>query len=321
MKRFAFTLAALALTGAMAFADDAAPVAKVNGYVNAGLIIASDSDATTYKSHANDFGADGYVSKMTGSLTAANYGVTSTIDLKQVGGVVIDTTYAWVSPIAGFKLEGGSGNDNPLGELDDNGAGAFSSAGLTATYTNSGFTVGAVVGGQTAASKAVDLRAGVRYALDKVVTVNATFGNNAYNTLNWYRVTASVSAVPGLTLTGGYNVADIDYKSAFFDATVGYKISDVLSVGAIVYDKNLTSGTSYFTYKPNASYGLGNGLTLSAYLLGDTQSNPNYEPQVEVDYTLGGATLKTQAFYDTNPGNLATAKARTTLETDFIFSF
>lgn len=330
MKKFAFVVGALALTGAMAFADDAAPVAKLGGYVNSGLIITSNSDGITYKSHANDFGFDGYVGEIKGSITAANYGVNTVVDLKQGTGVTVDTAYAWVSPLAGLKLEGGSGNSNPLGELDDNGAGSFSTTGLTVDYTVAGFTAGAVVSADqwvNGAANGAALTFGARYALDKVATVNVTAGTTGKTVqkqLNWYRVTASVSAVDKLTLTGGYNVPEINTPSlaaSFFDATVGYKISDALSAGVVVYGKNVNSGTAYYTYKPNASYSLGGGLTVSAYLLGDTQSNPNYEPQVELSYALGGATINTQVFYDTNPGNNSTAKAATTLQTDMVFSF
>jgi hypothetical protein len=340
----------------MAFAQDA-PVAKVSGYVNDGLKLVNNKDGTTYQAYANDFGAAGYVGKLTGSYTAANYGVTSTIDLKQAGGVVVDTSYAWVSPMAGLKIVAGSGNDNPLGELDDNGAGAFSTAGVAVEYTMGGLTVGAVAAPSTTAGKVANYVAGIRYALENVATVNATFGSLDPDALGWYRATFSVTAVPGLTLTGGYNVPQLNKVSAgsaavagsgvysldtatgkivqatpavaavaaspaaFFDATLGYKISDALSAGVVVYDKNLNVGTSFITYKPNASFDLGGGLKVSAYLLGDTNSNANYEPQAELDYTLGGATIKTQVFYDTNPGNLASAKPATTVESDFIFSF
>ena len=88
----------------------------------------------------------------------------------------------------------------------------------------------------------------------------------------------------------------------------------------VFYD--YTTGTSYMKYKPYVSYGLGNGLTASAYLQGDTQTNPNYEPQVELDWApVAGATIKTQVFYDTAPSHLSSDKANTTFESDFILSF
>jgi len=330
MKKVALSLLTFALAGALAFADDMAPVAKINGYVNDGLKIVSNSNGVTYAARANDFGAAGYVGKLTGSLSAANYGVTGTIDLKQVGGVTVDGTYGWVMPIAGLKLEAGSGNSNPLGELDDNGAGAFSTAGLTVDYTTGGFTVGAVVSPDTAVNGAANgaaLTFGARYAMDKMFTLNATAGTtgkSVQKTLDWYIVTFSLAAVDKLTLTGGYNVPELNTPAlgaSFFDATVAYKISDALSAGVVVYDKNISAGTSYFTYKPNASYSLGNGLTASAYLLGETQTNPNYEVQAELDYSLGGGTIKTQVMYDTNPGELPSAVPATTFETDWIYSF
>lgn len=319
MKRFALSLMALALTGAMAFAQDA-PVAKVSGYVDSGLKIVNTSAGNTLQAYANDAGVAGYRAKVTGSIAGSNYGVTATFEKDATAATTIDGAYGWLSPMEGLKLEAGTTNSNPLGELDDNGKGYFGAAGAAAEFSTGGLTVGALLSPGVVASGALPYIIGARYALDKVVTVNLTAGNEGMSALNSLYATASVTAVTGLTLTAGYNSSSMaTTASSFIDVKAGYAITDALSAGVVVYD--YTTGTSYLTYKPYVSYALGGGLSTSAYLKGDTMSNPNYEVQGELDYVLGGAKIASQVMYDTNPGNLGSAVPAATVLVDFIFSF
>lgn len=323
MKKVALSLLGFALVGALAFGQDA-PVAKINGYVNSGLVIVNNTDGTTFQQYGNDAGVAGYRSKLTGSIAGSNYGITSTIEVNN-GVATVDPAYGWVSPIEGLKLEAGTTNSNPLGELDDNGKGYFGAAGVAVDYTNSGFTVGAVANPGSAATKAFPFILGARYALPNVATVNVTLGNDTASQLNSLYATASLTAVPGLTLTAGYNsTAMATTALTFIDVKGAYAITDMLSAGVTVYAYTaVAAGSStYQKFKPFASYNLGGGLTASAYLQGDTQSNPNYEPQAELDYVIGGGKIASQVYYDTNPGNLsANAKPATTVKVDFIYSF
>ena len=228
MKRIALTLMAVALTGAMAYAQDAAPVVKFSGYVNDGPKIVSNSNGTTYSSYANDYGYAGSIARLTASLTGANYGYVLAPIIKNGVASGFDTAYGWVSPLAGLRLEAGTGNSNPLGELDDAGKGYFSESGVTAFYTAGPVTAGAVVSPSATGTKAgTQLTFGARLSLPDLLTVNATAGTNTASSLDAVYVTAKVSAVKALTLTGGYNSTGIaSTASSFIDATLGYAVTD-----------------------------------------------------------------------------------------------
>jgi hypothetical protein len=316
MKRFALTLAAFALTGAMAFADDAAPVAKLSGYVNTGVIVTNNSSGVYLDNYANDYGPGsdsnklqitGAVAKVAVDLAGSNFGYHIAPVYKGSVGAALDGAWAWVSPIDGFTVEASAnGNSAPFGDLDDNGAGSYSTSGVNAWYTTNGFSVGAQlspVNGAGVVSTAVPVWIGARYAMDKVFTLNAYGTNAGYNKLDSVHVTASLAAVSGLTLTGGYNASAMGTgtTSDFIDATAGYQITDAFYAGVVVYDNNLSSGTNFINYKPNLSYVVSPTVTVSAYLVGDTTSSPNYEPQAMVTFSpVPGVAIKASAYYDTN---------------------
>ena len=106
--------------------------------------------------------------------------------------------------------------------------------------------------------------------------------------------TALGSGTKNLTFLGGTT-------SDFIDATAGYQITDAFYAGVVVYDNNLSSGTNFLNYKPNLSYVVSPTVTVSAYLVGDTTSSPNYEPQGMVTFSpVPGVAIKASAYYDTN---------------------
>jgi hypothetical protein len=324
MKRFALTLMAVALTGAMAFADDAAPVAKLNGYVNSGLLITSDSSGTTYVAKANDFGGANWAGKITGSITGANYGASVTVDVVQGDKAHSDAAYVWASPLAGLKIFGGSGYDGSLGEVDNDGVGNFGGAGLTTTYAVSGLTAGFnVVPAQTATKGGTELRGAVRYAADKLGTVNVFAGSAGTSGLDAYTVTASLAAVDKLNFSVGYNATKATTTAVTLaDVEAGYQITDAFKADVVFYDYLApAAGTdAYMTFKPNVSYTVSPALSVAAYYLYSTAKDANGEAQLSASYNLGGGVkLNSYVQYDTK--GAADKSAQTTADFDVLYSF
>jgi len=349
MKKVALSLLAFAMAGALAFGQDA-PTVKIGGYVNSGLKITNNSNGTTYQAYANDFGAAGYIGKLSATLAAHNYGFVIVTDLKESGyldpvnktnlsgALNIDTMYAWASPVEGLKLFSGTGNDGSLGEVDKEGAGSFSSADFTAIYSADGFTVGAGVNPSASGNTSTPVSFGVRYAADKLATLNLTGATNGA-ALDVLRITGSLTAVPDLVFTAGYNATSMATTvQTFIDVDANYNVTPAANVGAYAY-YYVEAGTYYpstatvsgdgdtsdagaVKYRLYGSYKLSDSVKLSAYLQGDTDASPNYEPQAQVSYTvLPGAVINTQVLYDTNPTHVSSAVPLTTFDIDFVYSF
>jgi len=322
MKRFALIFAALALTGAMAFADDmAATKVAVTGSVISGVKVSNTSAGTTYQLLDNNDPQNGYRGVINVSATGANFGVNLGVQSNN-GSFGDNGSWAWVAPMDGLKLEAGTGNDNPLGDLDNIGAGDFSGAGVTATYSMSGLVLGAEVSPAVTAAGSAQVRYGAGYAIDKV----ATFHVHALTTaagaakpaaLDVVRATFSVSAVPGLTLNGGYNSTGMSgTATTTVDATVGYAILPSLSASVTVKDQ--LTGTSFiyvnptvsYTVLPNLSVGAGYGY-YTAVTQDDINVNATYTVAPGFNLVLNGDIL------DTAHGGTATNN----FDADFRWSF
>jgi len=337
MKKVALSLLAFAMAGALAFGQDA-PTVKIGGYVNSGMKVVNNTSGTTYQAYANDFGAAGYVSKLSATLAAHNYGFVITTDLKESGGIVIDTAYAWASPMEGFKLFSGTGNDGSLNELDNKGANSFSSADFSAIYSADGLTLGAGVNPSSTATNAAVLAFGARYAAENVANVNLTGYTNGA-AVDGLRITGALKAVPELVFTAGYNATTMaTTPQSFVDVEANYNVTKEANVGAWVYyfveagtyytgDSNISgdndaSDAGAIKFRLYGSYMLSENVKLSAYFQGDTDATPNYEPQVKVSYTVvPGAVINTQVLYDTNPTHVSSAVPATTFDIDFVYSF
>jgi len=324
MKRFAFVFAALALTGAMAFADDMAPVAKVTGEVNSGVILSSNSSGNYLKNYGIDYGSGNQGATVLANLDLAgsNYGYSISFAYKGTGNDSIDHAYGWVKPMDTVEVyAGASGNNAPFGDLDDNGAGNYSTSALGAFYSMSGFSVGAQLAPQTVVSTAVPLWIGARYAMDKVFTVNAYGTNGASNAVDQVHVTASLLAVTGLTLTGGYNAGGLSVSSSansFIDATGAYAITDAFSAGVTVYADNLSANPlsngatqAYYVYKPFVNYKVSDQVALWAYYDGETApfSGATVDSQILGQLAwmpAAGVTIKFSAWFDTNAATAGT---------------
>jgi hypothetical protein len=318
MKRFALTLAALALTGAMAFADDMAPVAKVSGYVNSGIkVTKTDTADPVYTSYANDYGAAGTWGKVSVSVDAANYGAKATAQASDAAAASIADAFVWYSPMAGLVVDAGTTyNKVSFDGVDDNSPDYFWANGFGATYSMSGISVGARVAPATGTA---NVGFGAAYELPKVATVHFSGNMNGQNFAN-FTVTGSVSAIEKLSLSAGYDSEGIDKTVANqADVSVSYAITDAFSAGVIAYDK-LTA--SYFTVEPNVSYVVAPGVTASAYykLYTDKQTaadksvGSDNEIQAKVALAAGSGTLAAWVQYNTAPKT-------TVLEADYVISF
>lgn len=335
-------LIAVALLGtvnAFAQAPDAGPTPQFSGYINTGLVVDKNSDGTFWGSYANDYPAAGPVASVTISLAGSNYGYSIT-PLYLAGTATFDSAYAWVNPTTGLTLEAGyGGNENPFLDLDDYLYKGFSTTGMGAWYSLNGFTVGGLLNPQTTVGeKAINALVGLRYSMEKNFTINVYSTNSMLDKLDQLYATFSVDSVSNLTLNGGYIVTGglIDGSRAdFVDLTLGYQMSQSFYAGVVVYDRNLSSGTTFVNYKPNVAYIVTPTVTLSAYFLGSTVSSPNYEPQAMVTWTpVTGSTIRASIWYDTNPNGsdyfnsnvavmspAASTAATVSADIDFVYSF
>jgi len=320
MKRIALTLLAFALTGAMAFADDATKV-SVTGSLISGIQITNNSSGTTYKLLDNNDPQAGYRGVINVSAAGANFGVNLGVQANN-GAYGDNGSWAWVSPLAGLKISAGTGNDNPLGDLDNVGSGDFSGTGVTATYAMNGLVVGAEVSPAVAGAGSAQVRYGAGYAIDKVATVHVhalTTGSGADSpaALDVLRATFSVSAVPGLTLNGGYNSTTMSATAATVaDVTVGYAITPAFSAQAILTDT--LTGTANIAVNPSVSYTLDPALSVGAGYTYNTAVGNN-DINLNATYSVGPAfkLVLNGDIKDTSNGGTAS----NVFDADFRYSF
>ncbi|HTH13260.1 MAG TPA: hypothetical protein VMB23_02615, partial [Spirochaetia bacterium] len=149
---------------------------------------------------------------------------------------------------------------------------------------------------------------------------------NASQKFDGYSLSASLAAVPNLTLVGGlYSTGVATTAVSKIDLNVGYAISDVLSVAVLSY-YGLTDGGVFvksgdFWTKPNVTYKLNSMATLTGYVQYDSTANSNIEPSANVAFAVGGTTLNIGGKFDTNPTHASSAVATTTgwVATTFTF--
>jgi hypothetical protein len=338
MKRIALTLAAFALTGALAFAQDAAaPVAKIGVEVNTGFVVSNNSTNTTTKPYAIDYGPGGsYLGPVVGvsfDLAGSNFGYSIEPITKGYTGpgnsVIFDHAYAWVVPVDGLNVYGAAaGNADPFTDLDDNGNNGYSQTSIGAFYTTGGLVVGAQI--QPVATTATSLDSfwvGVRYGLDKVFSLNFYGSNDNAAAVDQIHITAALLAIPNLTLNGGYNATGLQTSStsnSFIDATGAYAVTDAFKVGVTVYADDLSANTipngatqAYYVYKPFVTYTVSPQIALLAYFDGETApaSGATVDSQIlgQLAWTpVAGVTIKFSAWYDTNSATAGTLSSNYT---------
>jgi hypothetical protein len=279
--------------------------------VNDGLL-ASSGSTTVFKDYGFDYGSGnaGGTAMLSVALTGDIFGYSFATAYKGTAGMALDHAWAYVTPIAGLSVYAGiSGNNAPFGDLDNNGAGAYSTSSLGAFYSMGGFSIGAQVGQLAGGTNTdVPIWVGVHYTMDKVFQLNAYGTDGTANGLNTVNISASLQAVPNLTATVGFDMSTIaTTANAFTDVQVGYTMG-ALGVGAIVYDRSMLAGTSYFAYQANVAYTISPQVAVSAYFAGTTATGDDYQPEVQLAWTpVAGATIKATLWYDTkaqNNGNL-----------------
>jgi len=326
MKKVALSLLAFALVGAIAFGDDMAPVTKVTGYLDTGVFVTTSSNGNTFLAKGNDAGANGYRAKVTAAQSAANYGVSITLEKDANAALTLDGATAWVVPMDGVKLSGGTDYTGDVNGIDDKGIGIGSAGVIAAEYSTGGITAAVTVNAPSAAAgSGTAIGFGARYTSD-MVKVNFEGGLTSAQKFDGYSVSASLMAVPALTLVGGLFTTSMSTTAVTgIDLNLGYKVSDALSVGDLSYygltDAAVKSKSGDFTTKPNATFKLDPKTTLSGYVLYESTKNSNIEPQAQVSLALPNTTLNAAVQYDTNPGNLGTAVATTTLWVELLYSF
>ena len=249
MKKAIALLLALALVGGAVFAEGL----EISGYVNAGMKITSDADATTYKLYADDWGGDATFGYMDVSYTNEMSGASVTFigDTNDAAGVTVDTAYGWVSPMAGLKLIGGNWYGGAFDGVDDDSNDYFTAEGAFATYSVSGFTAGAGQVLTDSAKKNPDYVFGAAYAIDGMLKLRSSF-RTVSDELNKMAISASYTGVPNLVISGGYlaenmievlqlNAAktafliDSDVVNNWIDATVKYTMGDLYAQGVMYY--------------------------------------------------------------------------------------
>jgi hypothetical protein len=236
MKKFAFALAAVALTGAMAFAEDAA--VKLTGYVDSGAKVVAGKGGASFTNYALDWGDAGTWATLTAKYDGAKSGFKVVVDVTTkpqtvstttLGAYVVpDTAYAYLVPVTGLNLIGGKGYTGVFDGIDDESDDAFSSTGLSAVYSISGVTfgAGAALNSDASSDTSADTVLGLAYTLEKVADFRASLQLVGADGLpGSYAVSASFVGVPNLTLTAGtfgYGVGHASTQKINADLTVGY---------------------------------------------------------------------------------------------------
>lgn len=317
MKRFAFIFTALALTGALAFGQDT-PAVKVTGYVDAGFKgVKIDTGEFTTSSVAKDNGTNGVIGKLSGAVTAANYGAKVTVQATDTAAPVsIADAFVYFQPMEGFTINAGTTYSTvSFDGVDDASNDYFWANGLGATYSMSGVSVGARAAAD--AVTGVNLGFGAAYDLPDVASLRVST-QTAGKELTKFSVSANLKAVPNLGLSAGYLSEGLNTTADnWADLSVSYTVAEGVTVGVVAYDR-LTK--EYFTVKPNASYVLMPGVTLSAYYQLYTEgknkiANPSdNEVQGKVAFAAGTGTLATWVQYNT-------AAKQLVLQADYVISF
>jgi len=318
MKKAIVLLLVLAVLGGAVFAEDAA--LAISGYVSTGIKVVSNADATTYQIYSDDWASNATTGYIDVSYTGETAGFDVTVAASSNGdGVVLDTGYGWISPVAGLKLIAGNTYGSTFDGVDDISADKFSyKEGVFATYAISGFTAGVGVNVPNAsATEDPNYLFGAAYMLDGMFKARFS-AQTAASDIDAMAASVSVLAVPNLTLTAGYLSTAIAADAVnVIDATVGYKVNDSLSAQVVFYDY-LTA--EYMKIAPRVTYMVTPALKVygqvGVYTEGADAETAyaTIKPRAYMAYTAGAGKVIVQVEYDTE------AEA-TTAWVNYVFSF
>jgi hypothetical protein len=179
--------------------------------VNDGLIYSTNSTASAFKDYGIDYGEGA-----PGALVMVTIGASSdtwaySIAPRYTGGVLsFDHAWASATPMAGLTAYTSfGGNPAPFGDVDNNGAGSYSTSSIGAWFTASGFSIGAQLGQLAAVTANVPVWVGVNYAMPDMFVVNAygKIANDTKYSLDMLNISAALKAVPNLTATVGFDIS------------------------------------------------------------------------------------------------------------------
>lgn len=283
-------------------------------------------------------------------------------------GTYINYVYGWFTPVSGVTVYAGKLGDGTISALDPEGDSAsFYLDGAQVIYTVGGLSVGAAVGRsdgsptgiKTSNDSNVDAHTDtlldtgnekgflgaymIQYSLPKTFTVEAhlTTGYDAWNTsmgslyptnkIGGYTVSASLDAVPNLTLNAGYNAYQVSITAPTYtliDGAVFYTVDKYTFGGKVFSHKSAGLSDDWVRINPSVAYALSDALTLGANV--DIYTADGYDdafwgdvtmadkktaiPAVTATYALGGSTTTASLGYDV--GNKALKSY-----IDFLFKF
>jgi hypothetical protein len=304
MKKAIALLLALALVGGAVFAEGL----EISGYVNAGMKMTSNSTATTFKLYSDDWGGDTTFAYMDVSYTGDMSGASVTFIGDSNGTVGVDTAYGWVSPMAGLKLIGGNWYGGAFDGVDDDSNDYFSSEGISATYSISGFTAGVGQVLTTVNVEKPDYVFGAAYAIDGMLKLRASV-RTAETDLNKMAISASYTGVPNLTLSAGYLAEDMIEATVFglnnwVDATAKYTM-DKINAQVVMY---YFLAKEYFQVAPRVGYMVNDKMTVYGQVKYESEGevagglNPTtIVPRLNVGYKIDAMSkMYAQFEYDTD---------------------
>jgi hypothetical protein len=315
MKKSLIVFAALALTGSLAFGQDAA--LKLGAYLDTGVKVTNTSAGNVAYIGGDDSGIPLGSLEVTGAYAQKTTGLNFKFRFEPMETVKVnlENAYYWAVPVDGVKLLFGNIDGSNFALVDDNGANPAGGNGVQAQLS---LVPGLAAGAQLSinAANAVSYQAGAGYTVDKIVQAVFNLGTNTANAVDNYGVSASVLAVPGLTLKGAYYATGVATTVAnIADGTLGYAITPALSATVIVYDY-LTA--SKIKVNPSVGYtvtpalGVGAGYTYwTAVGAGDINLNATYT------FDANAKVIVNADINDTANGNTAS----NVLKADFRYSF
>lgn len=249
MKKFAFALAAVALTGAMAFAEDAAPALKLSGYLNTGLKASYIDDANKGVGlYGDDAGKEWGRFQINGSYTNGTSGVNFRLrtqgkdTLASAPTLANGYVYGWTklfSDVVTIKV--GKVDDGTFSTVGDNGVDvADGNSVLVIVSPLAGVNLGASYFADPASASSAQAYAfHAALTADKLVSFQAGFKvveSNA-DTLD---LGLGLLAVDKLTLGADANIAGLNKYSTLglttLSQTVAYPVTDKVTLSAVAYE-------------------------------------------------------------------------------------
>jgi hypothetical protein len=209
MKRALIVLLLLAVAGGL-FAQ-----VSFSGHVQSGIGVSIPGEGdTTFHWWSRDAGS-GYRFDLGASYTAdsGQAGASATIRKNQnADWFAIDGARAWVDPIAGLRLQAGTGGPGGFGSLGSfgEGNGAADVSGLNIKYTGSGFALGAGIAPNGLEFGKARYTAGVTFGVPSVLNAAANISYNGNDEVTNAAVGFGVTALNAASGQSGLTRLAVD---------------------------------------------------------------------------------------------------------------